>query len=250
MKGYSASSGTVKAAAHEEWLKEGMRLIKFVAGRLATRLPAHVHVDDLYGVGAIGLLDAIEKFDPSRGNKFSTYAEFRIRGAMMDELRSSDWMSRNARRKAQQLSQVIHQLQSKFGREPTEREIADALQLSMDAYAELLTEVRGLQPISFEEIGHHVNIAGDRILDLMEDPTALSPAVQLDSQELIDRLTAAIGDLPEKQKYLVSLYYFDELNFRQIAEVLGVTEGRISQLHTQAMATLRAKLGDDFLESL
>ena len=218
-------------------------LVKQVANRLAARLPDNLQVQDLIQAGMIGLLDAIEKFDPKREILFRTYAEFRIKGAMLDDLRACDWIPRSVRKQADQVGQAITQLQSQLGRQPDEAEIAEQLGLGLEEYHELLLKSKTAPLVSLDNMGIS---SGEReqgnIFDILEDPTCDDPLDALSLQDMQERLTAAIEQLPEKEKLLLSLYYDEELNLKEIGLVLGITESRVSQIRTQSIMRLRAAL--------
>lgn len=218
-------------------------MIRYVAGRIAMRLPAHVSLDDLISAGVIGLIDAVDKFDPDKKVQFKTYAEFRVRGAILDELRSMDWVPRSVRRKSTQLENAYNKLQNQLGRPASDEEVAEALGIDMDALFRLLDEVKGVNLLSLDDQDNPLNqLDADQVMEALgradrEDPLALLGLAELQSQ-----VAEAIAGLPEKEKLVVSLYYYDELTMREIGEVLGYTESRISQMHTKAILRLRARL--------
>ena len=218
-------------------------LIKYIAVRLATRLPSHVALDDLISCGTIGLIDAIEKFNPEKKVQFKTYAEFRIKGAMLDELRSLDWVPHSVRRKVTDLERTYSDLEKKLGRPATDEEAAESLNLSMDNFYKLLDETK---TISFMDIDmlRQKNTFPDDIGTIAETFAAdgTDPFAALNIAEVRDVVASAITELPEKEQLTVSLYYFDELTMKEIGEVLGYTESRISQMHSKAMLRLRSKL--------
>jgi RNA polymerase sigma factor for flagellar operon FliA len=207
------------------------------------RLPAHVALDDLISAGVLGLIDAVDKFDPGKKVKFKTYAEFRIRGAILDELRSMDWVPRSVRRKSTQLENVYNRLQNRLGRPATDEEVAEELGVGLDEFFQLLDQVKGINLLSLDDQESPLNnLDTDQVMEALgrserEDPLALLGLAELQSQ-----VAAAISGLPEKEKLVVSLYYYDELTMREIGEVLGYTESRISQMHTKAILRLRARL--------
>lgn len=229
--------------SREELVVEYAPLVKQIANRLAARLPDNLDVQDLIQAGMIGLLDAIEKFDPGREILFRTYAEFRVKGAMLDDLRACDWIPRSVRKMADQVGQAIARLQSELGRQPEEREIAGKLGLSLDDYRALLLKSRTAPLLSLDDL---VAYGGENdhgnIFDVLEDPGCTDPLDSLSLQDMQERLSAAIEKLPEKEKLLLSLYYDEELNLKEIGQVMGVTESRVSQIRTQSIMRLRAAL--------
>jgi RNA polymerase sigma factor for flagellar operon FliA len=217
-------------------------LIRFIAKRIAARLPANVEFDDLLSSGAIGLMDAIDKYDPTRENKFKTYAEFRIRGAILDELRAQDWIPRSVREKAKFIDRTYIRLEKEFGRLPTDDEIASALGLSRDDYFSLLSQVKSVSLLSLDEYTNFTSSDKKSILGLLEDYKATNPYVQLNVSNIKAIITEGIKALPEKERLVLSLYYYEDLNLKEIGDVLSVTESRVSQLHSQAVIRLRSKL--------
>ncbi len=227
----------------EQIVKEYSPMIKYVANRIALRLPPHIEVDDLISVGAIGLMDAIEKYDPSRGAKFKTYAEFRVRGSILDELRSLDWVPRSIRQKASNLDAVSRKLQSKLGRLPEDEEIAKEMGVTLEEFFDTLNETRNMPLLSLEDLGI-ARDSGDKhsLLETLEGKGDVDPQTQMRLKELKNLIAAAIDSLPEKERLMVSLYYYEELTMKEIGEVLGITESRISQIHSKAVYRLRTKL--------
>jgi len=220
-------------------------LIRYVAGRIAMRLPAHIPLEDLMSAGVLGLIDAVDKFDSERNVKFKTYAEFRIRGAILDELRSLDWVPRSVRRKSNSLEEVYHRLQNRLGRPVGDEEMAEELGVSLDEFHELLDEVKGVNLFSLDEPDSPLaQLDSERVLEALGNEDTDDPLALLGLSELRRQVADAINGLPEKEKLVVSLYYYDELTMREIGEVLGYTESRISQMHTKAILRLRARLRD------
>jgi RNA polymerase sigma factor for flagellar operon FliA len=217
-------------------------LIKFIAQKIASRLPANIELDDLISSGVIGLMDAIDKWDPTRDNKFKTYAEFRIRGAILDELRAQDWVPRSIRDKAKVLDKTIVQLEAELGRIATDEEIAKALSISVDEYHDLINQVRPVSLLSIDEAQTFSNTDKKSILNLLEGTKLSNPYNQLNLKIVKSYITAAIEELPERQRLVLSLYYYEDLNLKEIGKVLRVTESRVSQLHAQAVTRLRNKL--------
>jgi len=230
----------------EELILKYTPLIRYVAGRLAMRLPSHIAIDDLISSGVIGLMDAVEKFDPSKKIQFKTYAEFRIRGAMLDELRSLDWIPRSIRKKATELEKTYQRLEKDFGRPAEDEEVAQALALDMDSFYQLLDQTRNVTFLDIEMIRRRMpDSSDDDLFDLIADDSETDPFEQLNMTEVKEILIEAIGNLPEKERLVVSLYYYEDLTMREIGEIMGYTESRISQMHTKAMLRLRARLAGE-----
>jgi RNA polymerase sigma factor for flagellar operon FliA len=218
-------------------------LVKYVAGRLGSGLPAHVDEGDLVSYGLLGLIGAIERYDPERDIKFETYAMARIKGAIIDELRALDWVPRSVRSRAREIERAIAELESRMGRAPTDEEIAQKIGISVDELEESLTDISRSSIAALDELWSATG-EGDQIslLDTLEDTSGPRPAEALDETELREALADAIARLPEREKLVVTLYYYEELTLREIGEVLGVTESRVSQLHTKAVLRLKARL--------
>ena len=217
-------------------------LVKFIAQKIAVRLPANVELDDLLSAGVIGLMDAIDKYDPGRDNKFKTYAEFRIRGAILDELRAQDWIPRSMREKAKFVEKAINKIEQRQGRSATEEEIAQEVKMDLGDFRGLLNQCKSISLVSLDDTGNFANGERKSLLAVLEASPESNPLDQLTQQELKNQLGKFIDELPEKQRLVISLYYFEELNLKEIGQVLEVTESRVSQLHTQAVLRLRAKL--------
>lgn len=217
-------------------------LIKYIAARLAARLPAQVSLDDLISCGIIGLIDAINKFDLSKNVQFKTYAEFRIKGAMLDELRALDWVPRSVRRKTTDLEKAYADIEKQTGRPATDEEVATTLDLSLDDFYKLLDETKTVTFMDIEFLRQKSTEANDPTLAETFAMDDRDPFTAINLAQIRELIANAISDLPDKEKLTVSLYYQDELTMREIGEVLGYTESRISQMHSKAMFRLRAKL--------
>jgi RNA polymerase sigma factor for flagellar operon FliA len=219
-------------------------LVKYVAGRLGSGLPAHVDVGDLVSYGLLGLIGAIERFDPERDIKFETYAISRIKGSIIDELRAMDWVPRSVRARARDIERAIAELESKLGRAPSDEEIATKVGLTQDELADSLTEISRSSIAALDELWTVGSSGGDTValIDTIEDETAAGPQDALSQTEMREAIGEAIARLPEREKLVVTLYYYEELTLREIGEVLGVTESRVSQLHTKAVLRLKARL--------
>jgi len=220
-------------------LKQYSPLVRRLAHQMIARLPANVEIDDLIQVGMIGLNDALSRFDANQGVQFETFATQRIRGAMLDELRGGDWMSRGDRRHQRSIEAAVRGLEQRLGRAPAESEIADAMGLSLADYQELLGKVRGTQLIYLEDMSGD---EGDDFLDRHVGDEAANPLAMLQDQRMRQALVDAIKRLPEREQYVMSMYYEHDMNLKEIAAVLGVTESRVCQLHSQSIARLRSRL--------
>ncbi len=221
-------------------------IVKFIAGRMAMNMPPNVEYEDLVGYGTLGLIDAIDKFDLSKGNKFKTYANSRIRGAILDELRASDWIPRSVRKKARDIERVIQGLESRLGRPASDEEIAKALDLSFQEYAELLSQISGTAMLSLNDVWY-IGKDDDEITvgDQVEDLESVTPDLQIERDEAKSTLKDIIMKLPEREKQVIFLYYYEELTLKEIGEVLNVTESRVSQIHTQCVLRLRSRLAKE-----
>jgi RNA polymerase sigma factor FliA len=220
-------------------------LVKYVAGRLGSGLPAHVDEGDLVSYGLLGLINAIERFDPGRDIKFETYAVSRIKGSIIDELRAMDWVPRSVRTRAREIERAIGALEARLARAPTDEEIAAKVGISQDELEESLVEIGRSSIAALDELWAPSSGGGDQIalIDSLEDESVPDPQASLAEGEMKERLAEAIARLPEREKLVVTLYYYEELTLREIGEVLGVTESRISQLHTKAILRLKARFG-------
>ncbi len=219
-------------------------LVKYVAGRLGSGLPAHVEEGDLVSYGLLGLIGAIERFDPDRDIKFETYAISRIKGSIIDELRAMDWVPRSVRARARDIERAIAELERKLMRAPTDEEIASKLGFTQEELDDSLSEISRSSIAALDELWTISSSGGDPValIDTIEDPLAAEPQQAMAHTELREALGEAIARLPEREKLVVTLYYYEELTLREIGEVLGVTESRVSQLHTKAILRLKARL--------
>jgi RNA polymerase sigma factor FliA len=222
-------------------------MVKFVAGRLGAGLPSHVEDADLISYGLVGLIGAIERFEPERGIKFETFAMTRIRGAIIDELRSLDWVPRSVRSRAREIEQVQAKLEHELQRAPSEAELAAKLNMTEEELQTALLEIANSSVYALDELWTVSDSSGDQVslLDTIADDGAADPQEALATTEVKDRLTEAIGGLPEREQLVVALYYYENLTLREIGEVLGVTESRVSQLHTKAVMRLKSHLQQD-----
>ena len=227
----------------DEVIKQYSPMIKYVANRIAMRLPPHVEVDDLINVGVLGLMDAISKYDPTRGAKFKTYAEFRVRGAILDELRSMDWVPRSVRQKASNVDAVVQKLQAKLRRNPEDEEVAEEMELSLDQFYDTVNETKSMPVFSLEDLGIAKETGEQQsLLDCLAGKADADPQTQIRLTELKGIIAKAIDTLPEKERLMVSLYYYEELTMKEIGVVLDITESRVSQIHSKAVYHLRTKL--------
>jgi RNA polymerase sigma factor for flagellar operon FliA len=230
------------AAEREELIVNTLPLIKHIAHKVAIRLPNSIEIRDLINAGAIGLLDAIDKFDPERGVKFKTYAEVRIRGAIIDSLRSLDWAPRSLRKKSKDLEKVYTHLNQKLGREATDEEVSEACGKNIEDFHVLIDQLNGLTIGSFENTSDPDDKTGGHIVYCADDGTN-DPYLRFENKELTEILAAAIDDLPERERMVMSLYYYEEFTMKEIGALMGVNESRISQIHTKATLRLKGKLG-------
>lgn len=221
-------------------LKEHAPLVKRLAYQLRAKLPASVEVDDLIQAGMMGLLDAANRYEESHGAQFETYAVQRIRGAMLDELRSTDWLPRNLRQNMRKIEVAMSALQQKLGRMPIELEVAQALKMTLAEYQDLLGESSGHQLVYYED--YHNDDESDSFLDRFCVDLSGDPLSALLQDDFKDALIGAIDSLPAREKILMGLYYEQELNLKEIGAVMGVSESRVCQLHSQAVARIRASL--------
>ena len=227
----------------EEVIKQYSPMIKYVANRIAMRLPPHIEVDDLISVGVLGLIDAITKYDPTRGAKFKTYAEFRVRGAILDELRSMDWVPRSVRAATNEWGKAWRSQTFEYGREPSDQEMADHLEMNLEEYHEFILKASPTPLISIEEFNVHSNQEDSvSLLEILAKPGEKDPFVLLSMQQMKSKLADAVAELEEREQLVLSLYYQEEMNLKEIGEILGVIESRVSQIRTKTILKLRAKL--------
>jgi RNA polymerase sigma factor for flagellar operon FliA len=233
--------GTVE---RQDYVKQYAPLVRRLAHQMVARLPANVELDDMIQAGMMGLMDAVGRYEEAQGTQFEHYAASRIRGAMLDELRANDWLPRSARKSQRDIENAIHRLEGKFKRAPTEAEIAKEIGISIAEYQEMLNEARGAQLVYFDDLGG----GGSEDEDYLERHVADTsegggdPGAFLRDKRFRSALVAAIEELPEREKLLMGMYYEQDMNLREIGAVMGVTESRVCQLHSQAVARLRSKL--------
>lgn len=227
-------------AAREQLMLEHMPAVRWMARRIHERLPQHVDMEDLVSAGTLGLLDAFRKFDPEKKIQFRSYAQFRIRGAILDSLRTLDWSPRDLRRKGRAVEEGIRRLTAQYGRAPTEPEVAREMQLGLDEYQQLLGELKGL------EIGtlhlERSEDSGEEELAYIPNRPEDDPLFQCLRGEMRERLATAIDQLPERERLVVTLYYYEEMTMKEIGLALGVVESRVSQIHSSAVLHMRSRL--------
>ena len=219
-------------------------LVKYVAGRISTSLPAHVDEGDLVSYGLLGLIGAIERYDPAREIKFETYAISRIKGSIIDELRSLDWVPRSVRSRAREIERAMLELENRLKRPPTDEEVAAEIGITVDEFQDALTAISRSSVAALDELWQISTGGGDTVslIDTIEDPHADDPSKAMSQTEVREALADAIQRLPEREKLVITLYYYEELTLREIGEVLSVTESRVSQLHTKAILRLKVRL--------
>jgi RNA polymerase sigma factor for flagellar operon FliA len=221
----------------EDFVAECAPLVKRIAHHLIVRLPAAVQVDDLIQAGMVGLLEAARRYDPSQGAAFPTFAERRIRGAMLDEIRKGDWAPRSVHRRAREVAAAIRAVEAATGSEAQDKDVAEQLGLSLADYHQTLSDLQGQKLLSIDEAGPNEESEADKLVSPFQDP-----AETVQREHLLSHLARAIDCLPERERLVLSLYYDEELQLKEIGAVLGVSESRVSQLHSQALARLRARL--------
>ncbi|MHB0866947.1 MAG: RNA polymerase sigma factor WhiG [Thermoleophilia bacterium] len=230
--------------AREQLIINYAPLVKYVAGRMGTNFPSHVDESDLISYGLLGLIGALERFDLARNIKFETYAITRIKGSILDELRSLDWVPRSVRSMARQIERSTAALENKLHRAPTDKEIAKDLNITLQEFNDALTRISSSSIVALEELWTISSTGTESValIDTIEDKQSKDPAAMVDVNEIKDRLAHAISNLPEREKIVIALYYYEGLTLREIGDVLGVTESRVSQLHTKAILRLKGRL--------
>jgi RNA polymerase sigma factor FliA len=234
---------TKNPAIRDRLVEQYAPLVKYVAGKVAVGMPHNVEFDDLVGYGVFGLFDAIEKFDPEKHVKFKTYAVTRIRGAIFDELRSIDWVPRSVRQKTREIEETVRRLESSLGRAATDLEIAKDMGMSPKDFEKTMLKISGTSILSLNDVWY-TGEDNDKvsIADSIESPVSLNPDTIVEKVEIKRVIIEAINELPEKEKKVLVLYYYEDLTLKEIGLILEVTESRVSQLHTKAIMRLRAKL--------
>ncbi len=229
--------------AKAEALQKYAPLVKYVVDKIASTLPKSIDKEDLIHTAVIGLFDALDRYDEARGTKFETYAVWRIKGAVLDELRSLDWASRSTRRKAREIEKASQQLEQRLGRAATEREVADALELPLGEYSRLVDEVRGATLLSLDQtlpVDDDHDLAG--LAEVIEDASAVNVLHCIEEEESRGLLLEAINGLLEQERLVIALYYYEEMTLKEIGETLGISESRVSQIHTKAIGRLKGRM--------
>jgi RNA polymerase sigma factor FliA len=240
---WSAYKDDKDPAIRDAFIRQYAPLVKYVAGKVAASMPNTVEFEDLVGFGVFGLLDAIEKFDPDKNVKFKTYAVTRIRGAIFDELRSIDWVPRSVRQKTKEIEDAVVSLEAKLGRPVSDQEIASSMGVSEDEFLKTMLKISSTSVLSLNDVWYSGDEA-DKISigESIESPSSMNPDSTVEREEVKRVIVQAISELPEKEKKVLVLYYYEDLTLKEIGQVLDVTESRVSQLHTKAILRLRAKL--------
>ena len=238
---HERKSFSAQGARREELIKEFAHVIRAMAHRLAFRIPAYLDAEDLISVGTIGLMDAMDKYDPTREAKFKTYAEFRIRGAMLDEIRSMDWIPRSVHERIGLLQKTHTMLMSRLGRPPHDEEVATELKMSLEELDDFITRARGAVMISVDDLGLH-EPDGHKVVKMLADTHTPDPLSSLVNERERELIAEAIHSLPEKERLVLTLYYYEERTMKEIGELLKVTESRVCQIHTKAIIQLKAHL--------
>ncbi len=240
----NSEAGQAKSASAVErrnaMVQKYAPLVQNIAYRLVGRFPSSVEVEDLMSVGMLGLIDAVDRYEPDRDDSFAAYAGLRIRGAIIDELRQLDWAPRSLRQRMHEAERARQSLLAELGREPTDREVASEMNINLDQLQQMRRKASHLSVVSFEDIGRRERDGRD-ILQVLEGKSE-DPAAALEAKYMTEALAEAIEALPEKEKVVITLYYYHELTLKEIGKVLGVTESRVSQLHTKALARLNRRL--------
>jgi RNA polymerase sigma factor for flagellar operon FliA len=239
-----AEAAKTSLEKRNEMILEYLPLVKFIAGRIASRLPNHIETCDLVNAGIIGLIDAIEKFDAGRKIKFKTYAEFRVKGAILDELRSLDWVPRSTRQKASRLEKAYAELEQRLGRAASDAEMIEHMGITVEEFDILLRDAKGVALISLEDLQarDHDDHYERNLLEYLADPEALTPSQLINLDQIYRIVAETIDQIPEKERLVISLYYYEELTMKEIGEILSITESRVSQIHTKAILRLRGRL--------
>lgn len=241
---WRAYKSTGEAELRDKLILHYAPLVKYVAGRVYVKVPSNIEHADLVSCGIFGLIDAIEKFDLSKNIKFETYAIARIKGAIIDELRAMDWIPRSVRYKAKELEKTYAALEQRLRRTPTDEEVAGELGISMDKLHETITQIGNTAVVALEDTFSVGKDMDGRVglIDIIEDGSSIEPAATYELEEMKTLLAQSIDRLPDREKTVIALYYYEGLTLKEIGEVLGVTESRVSQMHTKAILQLKAKL--------
>lgn len=227
----------------EEMIEKYAYLVKYLAGRVASRIPSNVVFDELISAGSLGLIDAVDKYDPKKNVGLKTYAQYRIKGAILDELRSMDWYSRSMRKKIQSIEKAVHHVEARFGRPSSDLEVAEEMDIDLEHYYKMLSDIHGAALLSLDDYIRS-NAGSDNSSSTFSDGMKSddSPSEDLIRSELKEVLAAAVRKLTEKEQLVISLYYYDELTLKEIGKVMELTESRICQIHTMALIKLKSKV--------
>ncbi|MEE8574991.1 MAG: FliA/WhiG family RNA polymerase sigma factor [Thermodesulfobacteriota bacterium] len=236
------ASAIKRKTEKDELIMKYAPLVKIIALRLAMRLPSHIELDDLINVGIAGLLESIGRFDSKKGVKIETFLSFRIKGAMLDELRRMDWMPRSLRQKAKTLEWKLSECESKLGRRPTDVDMSEFLGIEIEEYHKLLNDANSVAVFSLEDMGFSESGSERNILECIADPQGVDPVETLNLKQRKAALGSAIDKLAEKERTVLTLYYYEDMNLKEIGAVIGVTESRVCQLHSQAIHKLKGKV--------
>ncbi len=223
-------------------IRDNLYLVDILVGRMVTQVPSFMNKDDMKSAGMLGLLDAANKYDASKNILFKTFAEYRIRGAILDEMRKLDWFSRSLREKQTRIGRTIMDLELQLGRDPEDHEVAGAMNLSLDEYRSMLGEVGHLGCVSLNETLDNSQEGSSFLDSLVDERSDISPGARIEGQQLAAKVAEVLALLSEKERLVISLYYYEELTQKEIADVLELSEGRVSQLHSQALIKLKTKL--------
>lgn len=229
----------------EEMIEKYAYLVKYLAGRVASRIPSNVVFDELISAGSLGLIDAVDKYDPKKNVGLKTYAQYRIKGAILDELRSMDWYSRSMRKKIQSIEKAVHHVESREGRPSSDLEVAEELDIDLEQYYKMLSDIHGAALLSLDDYIRS-NAGSDNTSSTFNDgmKSDESPSADLIRSELKEVLAEAVRKLTEKEQLVISLYYYEELTLKEIGKVMELTESRICQIHTMALIKLKSKVKD------
>lgn len=238
----SYKSNPNNAQLREKLILKYLHLVRYVVSRMPITLPISIATEDLISFGTMGLMEAVERFDPSRGLKFETYAVTRIRGSIIDQLRFHDWIPRGVRRRSKELGQTMHAMEEELGRAPTDEELAERMGVSRHKLQVMLSETQNFMLSLDDTYGNDPSGTSMTLLDMVEDKNSPDPQGEFEAGELRKRLAQAIASLPEREKLLVALYYHENMTLREIGDIISVSESRACQLHAQAILRLRSKL--------
>jgi RNA polymerase sigma factor FliA len=223
-------------------IRDHLYLVDILVGRMVTQVPSFMNKDDMKSAGMLGLLDAANKYDSSKNILFKTFAEYRIRGAILDEMRKLDWFSRSLREKQTRIGRTILDLELKLGRDPEEHEVAKAMDLTVEDYQTMLSEVGHLGCVSLNETLDNSDEGSSFLDSIMDQRSDISPGARIEGEQLAEKMAEVLAQLSKKERLVISLYYYEELTQKEIAEILELSEGRVSQLHSQALIKLKIKL--------